>query len=64
MSFKQRKPKDLACACGEVVKNVNEETVKVTCWRCTMDQLRGYKQTEVDRIQLIFQPEKSGEKVE
>lgn len=63
MSSKQRKSKDLACACGEVVKNVGAETVKVTCWRCVNDQLRGYAQTEADGIKLIFNDlEKSEEK--
>lgn len=61
MAFEQRKSKDLACACGEVVKNVDAETVKVTCWRCVNDQLRGFKQTEADGIKFIFQDLEKGE---
>lgn len=55
MSYQPIKSKDLACKCGEVVKNCNADTVSVTCWRCVINNLRGYKQTEADGIKMIFE---------
>lgn len=42
MSYKSRKSKSLNCKlCGEEVKNVDEETIAVTCWRCVNKMMRG-----------------------
>jgi hypothetical protein len=53
MSFKQRQSKELTCACGEVVKNVDVRAVKITCWRCVSAMLKGFRQTETGEIELV-----------
>jgi cytochrome c5 len=42
MAYVKKASKSLACKeCSEIVENVGNETISVTCWKCVSAQLTG-----------------------